>query len=171
MDEYWDLLNEDRKPLGIRHLRGETIPLGMYHLVVHSWIMDENGCFLISQRQVGRTDEFLWERTGGSVLSGETSLDGAIREVEEELGLDVRNCNHYFIKSERRDDRQDFYDAWLFIVQRDDVSCSTDIIEVKAWKWATIEEVRNMKQKHLLVNTSEYYEEVYKLYKSIMQTR
>lgn len=31
----------------------------------------------------------MWEATGGSILQGESSLDGAIREVREELGIDI----------------------------------------------------------------------------------
>lgn len=167
MDEYWDLLNEEREPLGLLHLRGDKIPVGMYHLVVHSWIMDDNGRFLISQRQVGRTDELLWERTGGSVLAGETSLQSAIREVKEELGIDIYDCRHFFIKSERRDSRQDFFDAWLFLVDNSHLSCKIDEKEVLAWKWVTLEDMDNLKQHHLLVTTSEYYDEVYRFYESL----
>ena len=135
MDEYWDLFDENRNYLGITHKRGEHVPAGMFHLVVHAWIMDKSGHFLISQRQKGRTDELLWERTGGSVLAGETSLEGALREIKEELGLDLHAAPYAFIKSEKRDRYHDFYDSWLFLVDNMQVDCKTNETEVRTWKY------------------------------------
>ena len=86
---YWDLFNRNRVWVRNHHKRGDMIPDGLYHIVVHSWVMDYYGNFLISQRQKGRTDELMWERTGGSVLEGESSIEGAKREVGEELGIDL----------------------------------------------------------------------------------
>lgn len=31
----------------------------------------------------------MWECVGGSVLRGESSVDGAVREVKEEVGIDL----------------------------------------------------------------------------------
>lgn len=87
--EYWDLFNRNRVWVRNHHKRGDRIPDGLYHIVVHSWVMDYYGNFLISQRQNGLTDELMWERTGGSVLEGESSIEGAKREVGEELGIDL----------------------------------------------------------------------------------
>ena len=36
--EIWDLYNEKRELTSLEHLRGEEIPEGYYHLVVHVWI-------------------------------------------------------------------------------------------------------------------------------------
>lgn len=169
MDEYWDLFDDNRRYLGIVHRRGDVIPEGMYHLVVHAWIMDDSGSFLISKRQKGRTDELLWERTGGSVLAGETSLQGALREVEEELGLDLSDCRPVFIKSEKREQSRDFFDSWLFIVKGDDIECRMNEDEVVAWKWADLKEMRRLKRRKKLVKTSEYFDEVYAAYGKIME--
>ena len=37
--ELWDLYNERRELLGRDLVRGEAIPDGCYHLVVHVWII------------------------------------------------------------------------------------------------------------------------------------
>ena len=68
--------------------RGEIIPKGLYHLSVSVWIVNQQGQYLLSQRHPKKQYPLYWECTGGSVLSGETSLQGAIREVKEELGMD-----------------------------------------------------------------------------------
>ena len=36
--EIWDLYTELREVTGKEHIRGEVIPEGYYHLVVHVWI-------------------------------------------------------------------------------------------------------------------------------------
>lgn len=86
--ELWDLYNEHRQLTGRDHIRGEEIPPGYFHLVVHVWIRNSNGKYLISQRSADRPMHPLkWECVGGSVLKGEDSLTGALRETKEEVGL------------------------------------------------------------------------------------
>lgn len=84
--EKWDLYNAKREKSGITVCRGEIIPKGLYHLSVSVWIVNQQGQYLLSQRHPKKQYPLYWECTGGSVLSGETSLQGAIREVKEELG-------------------------------------------------------------------------------------
>lgn len=165
--EYWDLFNRNRVWVRNHHKRGDRIPDGLYHIVVHSWVMDYYGNFLISQRQNGRTDELMWERTGGSVLEGESSIEGAKREVGEELGIDLAEIQPVLIKSERRDKYSDFFDAWLFVVDREKNICKIDNVEVLDFKWVDLSELKRMDNDGLLVSSSLYYEEVYELYSSL----
>lgn len=86
--ELWDLYNERRKLTGRDHIRGEEVPHGYYHLVVHVWIRNSKGEYLISQRSADRPAcPLMWECVGGSVMKGEDSLTGALRETQEEVGL------------------------------------------------------------------------------------
>ena len=88
--ELWDLYTKYRQKTGKEHIRGEKIPDGCYHLVVHVWIRNSKGEYLISQRSATRpTFPLMWECVGGSVLKGESSIEGAVREIKEEVGLDV----------------------------------------------------------------------------------
>lgn len=93
--EKWDLYNAKREKSGITVCRGEIIPKGLYHLSVSVWIVNQQGQYLLSQRHPKKQYPLYWECTGGSVLSGETSLQGAIREVKEELGIRC-GCPYYF---------------------------------------------------------------------------
>lgn len=72
------------------------------------------GQYLLSQRHPKKQYPLYWECTGGSVLSGETSLQGAIREVKEELGILLTPGSEKLIYQSRRENVQDFYDVWLF---------------------------------------------------------
>ena len=70
--EIWDLYNENRELLGKDHIRGEQLPIDGYHLVVHVWIRNSKGQYLISQRSANKpTDSLMWECVGGSVVKGE----------------------------------------------------------------------------------------------------
>ena len=41
--EIWDLYTEDKELVGIDHERGKPLPEGLYHLVVHVWIVNSKG--------------------------------------------------------------------------------------------------------------------------------
>lgn len=101
--ELWDLYTADRELTGQTHIRGEKIPADRFHLVVHAWIVNQKGEYLISQRAASRpTLPLKWECVGGSVLAGETSLQGAIREVKEEVGIDLAPGSGRLLRSEIR---------------------------------------------------------------------
>lgn len=85
--EVWDLFDEARKPLNKQHIRGEEMMPGEYHIVVEIFSFNKDGKLLVTQRDSAKTHPLLWECTGGSVTAGETSLIGAVRELEEETGL------------------------------------------------------------------------------------
>ena len=86
--ELWDLYNERRELTGRDHIRGEEVPQGFFHLVVHIWIRNSQGEYLISQRSADRpTCPLMRECIGGSVTKGEDSLTGALRKTQEEVGL------------------------------------------------------------------------------------
>ena len=52
MIELWDILDENGNITGRLHERGKPMVEGDYHLVVHVWIMNHKGEFLISKRRV-----------------------------------------------------------------------------------------------------------------------
>lgn len=118
--ELWDLYNEHRQLTGRDHIRGEEIPPGYFHLVVHVWIRNSNGKYLISQRSADRPMHPLkWECVGGSVLKGEDSLTGALRETKEEVGLTLNPKHGKIVRSTigrvvNGVKFSDIVDVWLF---------------------------------------------------------
>ena len=110
--EIWDLYDAHRRPTGQTHRRGAPIPAGFYHLVVHVWVENSAGQFLLTKRSPNKGFPNLWECTGGSVLSGEDSLTAAIREVEEETGLVLSPENGRIVHCYSGKDYHT--DVWLF---------------------------------------------------------
>jgi 8-oxo-dGTP diphosphatase len=64
----------------------EGVPLV---LVVAVALVDVDGRVLLTQRPPGKTMAGLWEFPGGKVHEGETPEAALIRELKEELGIDV----------------------------------------------------------------------------------
>src|SRR5579872_5381568 len=59
-------------------------------LVVAAALVDGDGRVLICQRPQGKQLAGLWEFPGGKVEDGETPEDALVRELKEELGIEVR---------------------------------------------------------------------------------
>ncbi|HEV3174669.1 MAG TPA: (deoxy)nucleoside triphosphate pyrophosphohydrolase [Stellaceae bacterium] len=58
-------------------------------LVVAVALVDPDGRVLLAERPVGKPMAGLWEFPGGKVCEGETPEAALIRELKEELGIDV----------------------------------------------------------------------------------
>lgn len=141
--EWWDLYTRDRQSTGERHIRGETMPPERYHLVVHVWIRNGRGEWLISQRSATcQLHPLKWECAGGSVIAGEDSLTAALREAEEEVGVQLDPENGIFLGSVLRENGQSLLDEWIFRFdgEPDLAAASTD--EVAQSRWMTPEEIR-----------------------------
>ncbi len=61
-------------------------------LVVAAALVDSDGRVLIAQRPEGKQLAGLWEFPGGKVEPGETPETALIRELEEELGIIVKQA-------------------------------------------------------------------------------
>lgn len=138
------------------------IPEGRYHLVVHVWIRNSKGEYIISQRAANRpTFPLSWECVGGSVLLGESSLEGAIREVKEEDGIELDPAKGKILFSKIRNECdgvkfRDILDVWLFDYDGDIDLKNATTDEVADAKWMTMDEVHNLYDSGKLVKTLNY---------------
>jgi 8-oxo-dGTP diphosphatase len=57
-------------------------------------IIDAEGRVLLAQRPEGKEMAGMWEFPGGKIEPGETPEAAMIREIKEEIGLDI--CSHCF---------------------------------------------------------------------------
>lgn len=87
--EIWDAYNPDGTLAGVDLIRGEEIPKGLRHGVAEIFVMHEDGTILLMQRDWNKEGyPGYWEcSAGGSILKGESFLEGAKRELWEETGI------------------------------------------------------------------------------------
>ncbi len=92
MDEYVDILDNSGRPTGKTALKSEVHRKGLFHPTVHVWLYTANGMVLLQQRgKDKKTHPLLWDvSVAGHVSAGEEILTAAIREVREEVGLELR---------------------------------------------------------------------------------
>lgn len=65
------------------------MPAGCFHLVSTVCVHRGDGRVLLTRRAAGKDMALDWELPGGAVLSGESGISGAARELREETGLTV----------------------------------------------------------------------------------
>jgi 8-oxo-dGTP diphosphatase len=70
---------------------GRVTPFGQsLLLVVAAALVDGDGRVLLAQRPPGKAMAGLWEFPGGKVQAGETPEAALVRELHEELGIEIR---------------------------------------------------------------------------------
>ncbi|MUK89345.1 NUDIX domain-containing protein [Ornithinibacillus sp. L9] len=153
--EVWDLYDSKRNKTGKTHVRGVPLPEELYHLVVHVWVENDNGDVLLSKRHPHKSYGGLWECTGGSVLTGETSLQGALRETQEEIGLTLDAKIGKLLYSQLRQTHH--LDVWLFRSNAtiEDLTFQED--EVIDAKWVNEDTYNSMLKEKMIVPTLHHF--------------
>mmetsp|Transcript_38587 Transcript_38587/g.62521 ORF Transcript_38587/g.62521 Transcript_38587/m.62521 type:complete len:203 (-) Transcript_38587:328-936(-) len=88
-EEYFDILDEKGRSLGYKKLRAHVHREGDWHRVVHVWIRNSKNELLLQKRSDEKLSyPGLYDiSAAGHIGAGESSLDTAMRELEEELGV------------------------------------------------------------------------------------
>ena len=109
--EYRDLYDKDHHPTGKTIQAGDPIPEGYYIQVVMVFIVNSSGHYLIQKRAKCRNG--LYGTTGGHPKAGQTSLEGIVTEIYEELGIKVNPQALELFYSGRSDEERVFFDDYL----------------------------------------------------------
>lgn len=91
MEEYYDILDENGNKIGLTKARSLIHKDGDWHRASHVWIINSDNELLISLRSLTKdTCPGYWTMSaGGHVNAGEEPLDAAVRELEEEIGVQL----------------------------------------------------------------------------------
>lgn len=160
--EIWDLYDKNRKIIG-EQIRGEKLPQNTFHLVVHVWIKNKDGKYLISQRNAKRkTHPLMWECPGGAVLKGESSLEAAVRETKEEVGIDLKNRKGQLLfskirKSDGKKTSDNILDVWLYEYDGKISLENATTDEVAQAKWLDVEEIKDLYKSGEMVKSLYYF--------------
>lgn len=152
-----DLYDINRNLIGKTVEKGQKIPNNTYIMMVVIFIQNDNNEFLIQKRSTDKGGK--WATTGGHPKSGETSLQGVITEVKEELGIEINNpilfkqangkdtiCDLYYIKKN---------------INIEDITLQRE--EVDNVKWASINEIND------LMNNNEFNKGHYMMFNDCLK--
>ena len=151
MGELWDIYDANKRKTG-RFAEREVYQFkpGEYHIVVNALIMNSKNEILISKRAAFKPFGLMWECNGGSILKGETSLQGILREVKEELGIEFQEKDAILFKEFIKNEA--IRDIWLFEKDIDSKDITFPDGETIEAKWVDIDEYFKMANNNEIVS-------------------
>ncbi len=141
--EYRDLYDGNRIPTGEKIKKNEPVPAGRFYVTVAVFMQNSKNEFLMQRRSKDKGGK--WATTGGHPKSGETSLQGIVTEIKEELGIDVDPKNLIFYHTIKTN--KDFVDFYYLNQDFDLKDLTLQKEEVQDAKWFTIEEIEDLIKK------------------------
>jgi len=92
MDEFIDILTAEGKPTGKIALKSEANKNGWFHATAHIWFFTSDNQILLQKRALTKkVFPGIWDiSVAGHIAAGEEILQGAKREILEEIGLELQ---------------------------------------------------------------------------------
>ena len=168
MTEFFDILDENGNKTGKTKARTEVHKDGDWHKAVHIWIVNDKDEILLQKRSPFKDSHpNMWDiSSAGHLTAGDNSLLGAIREIKEELGIDILPSQLTLIGTRKSTSRpsamfinNEFNDVYLLRLSLDINKIVLQEDEVSEVKYIPIDKFRNMiktKDKNLLMHNDEF---------------
>lgn len=153
-----DLYDSERNITGETILKGEKIPPNRYIIVVLVFIQNSEGKFLIQKRSKRKNGKYA--TTGGHPKSGESSIQGIITEVNEEIGLKLNSNDLKLYFSGGSDAERVFWDDYYVKMDVKDIKkLKLQEEEVGLVEWLSEDEIKQlMKEDKFFKNHYEEFE-------------
>ncbi len=146
MSEKWTIVDINENEVGLTWERGSNlkIPDGLFHVAVSIWIKDQHGNILLTQRHPDKSWGLKWECSGGSVLAGESVIEGVQRELREETGIILSEDKLKYLGKIVMQDRHCIMHTFLGHVDSE-MNLVLQPEEVVDAKWVNEQELEQMK--------------------------
>lgn len=172
MEEYIDIVTKEGEPTGKSALKSEIHTKGHYHNTAHVWFYTSKGEILLAQRAASKSIcPLLWDvSVAGHIDSGETTEQASIREVKEEIGLDITATDlqkigvfQCFQKYNNGIIDNEFHHTFIAELKEDLNSLTPQIGEVEDLKLVSIEDFNLLLENsdtnnHFVSSNKSYYE-------------
>lgn len=162
--DIWDIYNKYGQKTGRTVRKGTNLKPGEFHIVVEVWIRTSPGHYIIQKRSPNKKlFGGMWTcSVTGSILKGETPKEGLVREIREELGLEVNKRDLVYWR-QLREERTIFYIYHLdYPATLPDMTLqSSEVADVRI---VPIKEIRRMVKDGSFVRLR-YYQEFFEFFK------
>ena len=163
--EKLDVYNENKEKTGKVILREKGVSLNKNEFIISItvWVVNKAGEILMTQRKLDKVKGGMWEPTTGLVISGETSKEGALRELNEEIGIQLEEKDMDLIKEiiEERTDLNFFRDIYLVNKEISIEDIKFNDGEVIDAKYVTFDEFNTMLKNGETHNWLDYFNELF----------
>jgi isopentenyl-diphosphate delta-isomerase len=172
MDELIDILTPDGEPTGKTALKSEAHKNGWFHATVHIWLFTSDEKILLQKRALTKkVFPGIWDiSVAGHIGAGEKIIEGAKREVFEEIGLQLKEKDFTKIGTrihqvKHKNGIQDNEHHHVFIVElKVPISSLTmqeeEVAGLELWDLTVLKNTKNL-ENVLLPEFHEYYVSVY----------
>lgn len=167
MEEMLDVLGENGIETGEVLTRKEVHKQGLWHKIIVVAIIDENNQILMQQRSFTKeTCPGKWDiSAAGHVSAGQSSVEAAVREVNEEVGIEIRDTDLDYILTYKKESyvREDYMDKQIFdcyIAKVKEIDMNKIILqesEVADSKLVNREEFKNMVENENMLERPDFY--------------
>lgn len=162
-----DLYDQNHNPTGKTITVGDPIPEGYYVQVVMVFIQNSSGHYLIQKRTKQRNG--MYATTGGHPKTGQTSLQGIVTEIEEELGIKVDPDRLQLFYSGRSDEERVFFDDYFLEANIPLSKLKLQKEEVQFASWFMRSEIKGLFKRGKLM--PDHYEEYLRLQNWLKERR
>jgi 8-oxo-dGTP diphosphatase len=107
--------------------------------IVTAAVMIRDGKVLIAQRQAGSHMEYRWEFPGGKLEPYETPEECIVREIKEEMDIDIEVIDIYKAVKFKYDDRDILLLCYLCRILKGDGKA----LECNDFRWVTKDELKS----------------------------
>jgi isopentenyldiphosphate isomerase len=172
MDELIDILTPDGQPTGKTALKSEAHKNGWFHATAHIWFFTSDKKVLLQKRALTKkVFPGIWDiSVAGHIGAGEAVLEGAKREILEEIGLKLESEDLFKIATrihqvKHKNGIQDNEHHHVFIAElKVDIASLTmqkeEVDGLELWDLDVLKKTNNFKNV-LLPQFHSYYAAVY----------
>ena len=162
--EYIDIFDENNNPIGEKKEKQQAHEDGNFHRTVHVWIINDKNELLLQKRSATKKPHpNCWDISGaGHIKAGETISDGTIRELKEELGVEIEEKDLQYIttiKSTKNPKNMEFQYVYLLRCNKkieEYIFEDGEVSDVKYIFYKDLEKMVEEKVEGLLIHVEEY---------------
>ena len=162
--EYIDIFDANNNPTGEIKEKTQAHEDGNFHRTAHIWIMNDKKELLLQKRSATKKSHpNCWDISGaGHIRAEETAIEGAIRELKEELGVEVEEKDLQYIatiKTTKNPKNMEFQYVYLLKYNNQVEEYIFEDNEVSEVKYVHFEELEKMVEERvegLLIHEEEY---------------